>query len=74
MYIFRNQFLVSINSFFSYHNVIKLVPIFSYKNRYIVTPKIQELYTNLTLQKELVFFVVRNGRNLFFSDHYLIFI
>ncbi|CAF2371927.1 unnamed protein product [Rotaria sp. Silwood2] len=44
-----------------YHNVIKLVPIFSYKNRYIVTPKIHELYTDLTLQKELVFFVVRSG-------------
>ncbi|CAF4989615.1 unnamed protein product [Rotaria sp. Silwood1] len=44
-----------------YHNVIKLVPIFSYKNRYIVTPKIHELYTDLALQKELVFFVVRSG-------------
>ncbi|CAF1474688.1 unnamed protein product [Rotaria magnacalcarata] len=44
-----------------YHNVIKLVPIFSYKNRYIVTPKIQELYTTRDLQKELVFFVVRSG-------------
>lgn len=47
--------------FCSYHDVIKLVPIFSYKNRYIVTPKVQELYTNSALQKELVFFVVRNG-------------
>jgi hypothetical protein len=46
--------------------VIKLVPIFSYKNRYIVTPKIQELYTNSALQKELVFFVVRNGRDFRF--------
>ncbi|CAF1063509.1 unnamed protein product [Adineta steineri] len=44
-----------------YHNVIRLVPIFSYKNRYIVTPKIQKLYTDVSLQKELVFFVVRNG-------------
>ncbi|CAF4327882.1 unnamed protein product [Rotaria socialis] len=44
-----------------YHNVIKLVPIFSYKNRYIVTPKLQELYTNTPLQKELVFFVGRSG-------------
>ncbi|UJR15766.1 hypothetical protein I4U23_002700 [Adineta vaga] len=44
-----------------YHNVIRLVPIFSYKNRYIVTSKVQELYTNINLQKELVFFVVRNG-------------
>lgn len=47
--------------YFSYHNVIKLVPIFSYKNRYIVTPKVQELYTDVLLQKELVFFVVRSG-------------
>jgi len=44
-----------------YHNVIKLVPIFSYKNRYIVTPKIQELYTDLAAQKELIFFVIRIG-------------
>ncbi|CAF0906843.1 unnamed protein product [Adineta ricciae] len=44
-----------------YHNVIRLVPIFSYKNRYIVTPKIHELYADVNLQKELVFFVVRNG-------------
>lgn len=39
-----------------------MVPIFSYKNRYIVTPKIQELYKDSALQKELVFFVVRTGK------------
>lgn len=37
------------------------MPIFSYKNRYIVTPKIQDLYKDSNLQKELAFFVVRNG-------------
>lgn len=55
---------------FSYHNVIRLVPIFSYKNRYIVTPKIHELYTDSNLQKELVFFVVRNGRKYSFFYYY----
>lgn len=44
-----------------YHNVIRLVPIFSYKNRYIVTSKVQDLYKDTNLQKELVFFVVRNN-------------